>query len=75
MAVSANNQCYAFAKGLDDSPYVNVASDSGSWSGWQQLPNPGQTSAPFGAAAIGSRIYLFAKGVKDNMLYVRRTAT
>ena len=52
---------------------MNIASNTGTWSGWQQLPNPGTTDTAFGCAAIGSRVYLFAKGIQDTQLYVRRT--
>jgi hypothetical protein len=73
-AVAANGQCYVFAKGIGDkAPYVNIASDSGTWSGWHLLPNPGTTDTALAAASIGTHVYLFAKGIQDKALFVRRT--
>jgi hypothetical protein len=72
-ATYANGQCYVFVKGLDNTPYLNVSSNTGTWSGWRQLPNPGTTDKSLAATAIGSRVYLFAKGINDRQLYMRRT--
>jgi hypothetical protein len=73
-AIAANMQCYVFTKGIQDkAPYVNIASESGTWSGWNILPDAGTTDAALATTAIGARIYLFAKGIQDNVIYVRRT--
>ena len=69
----ANGQCYVFVKGLDNTPYLNVSSNTGRWSGWHQWPNPGTTDRSLAATAMGSRVYLFARGINDRQLYVRRT--
>ena len=67
----ANGQCYVFVKGLDNTPYLNVSSNTGRRSGWHQLPNPGTTDRSLVATAMGSRVYLFARGINDRQLYVR----
>jgi hypothetical protein len=73
-AVSANSQCYVFAEGFNDrARYVNIASDTGTWSCWNPLPNPGSSDAGLAAATIGASVYLFAKGINDRQLYVRHT--
>jgi hypothetical protein len=60
-------------KGLSNTPWINVASNTGTGSGWSELPNPGTTDVGLTMAAIGARAYLFAKGINDRQLYVRRT--
>jgi len=74
-AVSATNgQCYLAIKNLGNTPSINIASNTGTWSHWNDLPNPGTTDVALAAAAIGSRVYLFAKGINDQQLYMRRTS-
>ena len=75
-AITNEGQLYLFVKGTDQRPYVNVASETGVWSGWLVLPNPGLTDRAMAAAAVGgtsSRVLLFAKGIDDLRLYVRST--
>jgi hypothetical protein len=72
-AISANGQCYVAVKNLNNTPSINIASNTGTWSQWTELPNPGATDTALAAAAIGARVYLFAKGINDRQLYVRRT--
>ena len=68
---SANRQCYVFAKALDNHRYLSVTSETGTWSGWQPLTNPGTTDVGPGATAIGGCVSLFAKGIQDHRVYVR----
>jgi hypothetical protein len=72
-ATTFNDKCYVFARGLNDAPYVNVASDSGTWSGCAVLADPGTSDVGPAAAATSRHVYLFAKGTQDQRLYVRRT--
>jgi hypothetical protein len=74
-ALSTSDQFYVFAKGVNDrAPYWNVASDTGTWSLWQAIPNGGTTDAALAATHIDNRLYLFAKGIDDRQLYMRYTA-
>lgn len=72
-SAAGHQQCYVAVKGLSNGPWINVASNTGTWSGFKELPNPGGTDVALAAEAIGLRVYLFAKGITDRQLYVRHT--
>jgi hypothetical protein len=73
-AASLGNRIYVFAKGITDQQiYVNSAVDGHAFDGWglgwQAIPAL-KTNAPPAAAALGTRIYVFAIGLTDNQIYV-----
>jgi hypothetical protein len=38
--------------------------------GWKEVEGGGTTDAALGAASLGNRIYVFAKGINDKRIYV-----
>ena len=73
-AAALDNQLYVFATGINDQRiYVNSAEDGqpfdGFGSGWSALPDATTDAAP-AAAALGNRLYVFAKGIDDKQIYV-----
>jgi hypothetical protein len=69
-------QFYTFIRTNDNTPRTNVASETGTWSGWLTLPDPGLTDTAY-AAAIPydvNSMWLIGKGTTpDNELYWRTT--
>jgi hypothetical protein len=72
-ATATDGQLFVFVKGLDGTPYVNVASETATWSGWLQLPNSGVTDTSIAATTVGNRVQLFAKGISNPQVFVRST--
>lgn len=77
-AAALGNRLYVFAKSLTDSRiYVNSAVNGqafdGWGQGWQAVPGITTNVAP-AAATLGNRLYLFAKGITDNRIYVSSAA-
>ncbi len=73
-AASLGNRIYVFAKGINDKKiYVNSGVErkafDGWGKGWQSVPGLTSNVAP-AAAALGNRIYVFAKSISDNRVYV-----
>ncbi len=73
-AAALDNRLYVFAIGINDKCiYVNSAEDGqpfdGFGFGWSALPNTTTDVTP-AAAALGNRLYVFAKGIGDKQIYV-----
>jgi CubicO group peptidase (beta-lactamase class C family) len=73
-AASLGNRIYVFAKGVNDKQvYVNSAVDGQAFDGWNhgwQVVSGITTNTAPAAAALGNRLYVFAKSNTDNRIYV-----
>jgi hypothetical protein len=77
-AASLGNRLYVIAKGLDNRIYVNSAEAGkpfdGFGFGWTEVQGGGTTNVSPAAASLGNRLYVFAKGINDNRIYVNSAA-
>jgi hypothetical protein len=59
-----HDQLYLFSKGIGDrAPYLDIASETGTWSQWQPIHSGGTTDVAFAAAAIRDKLYQAGKEV------------
>ncbi len=73
-AAALDNRLYVVARGINDqSIYVTSAEDGqpfdGFGFGWSAIPGATTDAAP-ATAALGNRLYVFAKGIDDKQIYV-----
>jgi hypothetical protein len=73
IAIDVNYQEHVFVKGLATDPFMNVAGDTGTRSGWLPIADGFATDAPLGAAALGNRAFVFARRASDGQLAMRST--
>ena len=79
-ASGRDEQLYVFATGAyDRAPYWNVASGTGTWSGWQAIPPGGATDVALAGAVFddrpsGAALYLLANGIEDGQILLRQAS-
>ncbi len=64
------NRLYVFGKGLNNRIYVSSALAGQAMGTWKEVEGNAVTNAALGAAALGGRIYVFAKGINDKRIYM-----
>jgi hypothetical protein len=72
----SKNQFYAVLNAGASGPQINVASETGTWSQWQALPNGGTSDQAYAGAATvtsPSYVHLFGKGTGNQRVYWRHT--
>jgi hypothetical protein len=74
-AAALDDRLYLVGKGIDDNKiYINSAQRERGivqpFVGWAEVRGGGRTDAALAAAAFGDRLYLVAKGIDDNKIYI-----
>lgn len=72
-AVAAGGQLFVFVLGTDQLPYVNIAGETGTWTGWLRLPNTVTVGTSLASAVTGNRVLLFAKATDTQQVLMRST--
>jgi hypothetical protein len=72
-----SKELYLFLKGsTSNKHYINMASETGTWSAWGLLDPTSTTDRAIAACvttASSPKVYLFAKGIGDKKIYWRKT--